>query len=428
VRKKLGNVFYGWWITAAGAVLVMFGYGTWTYSYGNFFTPISTEFGWSRATTSLAYSFSRVEGGIEGLITGPLTDRFGPRFVIRLGWTMMAMGFFLMYFINSFWMFILSYTVFLSLGGNTGLYLPLQTAVAKWFYKRRGLALGILTSGGAIGGSILVPITAWLIMAYGWRRAVIPLAIAAAVLGWGLSFVIKPHGPERYGLNIDGSKTEPVIANVSSHTAETDIKVDEGLTLKEAVKTPAFWMVALAFFFGQSALSAIIVHEIPFLEDMGISKVVAASALGTMTLMSAPARLSGGWLADRWNVKHIYAVSCVVQAIGLFIFSQATSMLWVWIFVVIYGSSYGIRITLEPAIRGKFFGRKAFGAIYGYINSFAVFGSVFGSYFAGWVFDTTGSYEIAFLTIAAMMVAGGIVVLLIKSPLERRLAQLHTKD
>ena len=422
MRKKTGSVFYGWWIVAAGSVLVMFGYGTWTYSYGAFFTPIAEEFGWSRAVTSLAYSFSRVEGGIEGLVTGPLTDKYGPRFMVRIGWTMMALGFLLMYFINSFWMFILSYTVLLSLGGNTGLYLPLQTSVAKWFHKRRGLALGVLTSGGALGGAILVPVTAWLITAYGWRMAVIPLAIASAVLGWGLSFVIKPHGPEHYGLNMDGSETAPAIVDTSTVSGHAEIKSATGLTLKEALKTPAFWMLSLAFFFAQTALSAIIVHEIPFLEDMGVSKVLAASALGTMTLMSAPARLSGGWLADRWNVKYLYAISCALQAVGLLIFSQAVNMLWVWIFVVVYGSSYGVRITLEPAIRANFFGWKAFGAIYGYINAFAVLGSFAGSVFAGWVYDTTGSYEIAFLTFAGMMIAGGIVVLLIKSPLDRKLA------
>jgi OFA family oxalate/formate antiporter-like MFS transporter len=428
--KKLSNIFYGWWIVGAGAILVMFGYGTWTYSYGAFFTPIQEEFHWSRAVTSLAYSFSRVEGGLEGLITGPLTDKFGSRFMVRVGWTMMALGFFLMHYINSFWLFILSYTVLVSLGGNSGLYMPMQTTVAKWFHKKRGMALGFLTSGGALGGSILVPITAWLITSYGWRIAVIPLAIVAGILGWGLSFVLKPHGPERYGLNVDGAKPEPVKAASSeavSQTAETNAKVAEGLTLKEAARTPAFWMICVAFFFAQCALSAIIVHQIPFLQDMGVSPVLAASALGTLTLMSVPARLLGGWLADRWNVKLMYSIGSFVQAAGLLIFSQAINMTWVWIFVVVYGSSYGLRITLEPVIRARFFGRRSFGSVYGYINAFAVMGSFFGSFFAGWIYDTTGSYEIAFLTFAAMMSVAGIIILIIKSPLDQRLARLQVK-
>src|SRR4030042_4248437 len=104
LSKRTGNIFYGWWIVGAGIVLCMFGYGGWFYSFGTLFNPISSEFGWSRATTSLAFSLSRLEGGIEGLITGPLGDKFGPRFWVRVGFTMAAIGFFLMYKINNLWM------------------------------------------------------------------------------------------------------------------------------------------------------------------------------------------------------------------------------------------------------------------------------------------------------------------------------------
>jgi len=423
VTGKIGNVFYGWWIVTAGVVLCLFGYGGWYYSFGSLFNPISAEFGWSRATTSMAFSLSRLEGGIEGLITGPLVDKFGPRFLVRVGWTMTALGFFLMYFINSFWMFLVSYSLLLSLGMNAGLYLPLQTSVAKWFNEKRGLALGFLTAGAALGGSILVPVVAWLITDYGWRTAVIALAIGAFVVGWGMSFLLKPHGPEHYGLRMDGKKEGPVkeaSAPAAVHGAHVSAKGDgawEGLTLKEAMKTQAFWLLVVAFTFSHTALSAIVVHQIPFIEDMGISKVLAAAALGTMTLMSTPGRLSGGWLADRWNVKYLYLIASVVQAAGLFIFSRATSMSWVWAFVVIYGLSYGLRIPLEPVMRANLFGRKAFGAIMGYLSAFAITGSFAGPYFAGWIFDTTGNYVIAFLTFAAMMVVAGIVVLFIKSPL-----------
>jgi len=422
VTGKIGNVFYGWWIVAAGVILALFGYGGWFYSFGALFNPISTEFGWSRATTSIAFSLSRLEGGLEGLITGPLVDKFGPRFLVRVGWTMTALGFFLMYYINSLWLFLVSYSLLLSLGMNAGLYMPLQTSVAKWFNEKRGLALGFLTAGGALGGSILVPVVAWLITDYGWRTAVIVLAVAAFVLGWGLSFVLKPHGPEHYGLRMDGKKEGPVkeaSTPAPVHGAHVSAKGSgdwEGLTLKEAMKTQAFWLLVVALTFSHTAVTAIVVHEIPYIEDMGISKVLAAAALGTTTLMSTPGRLFGGWIADRWNLKILYFIASIVQAAGLFIFSKATDMVWVWSFVIIFGLSFGLRVPLEPAMRAKFFGRKAFGTIMGYLNAFAVVGSFAGPYFAGWIFDTTGSYVIAFLTFAAMVLVAGIVVLFIKSP------------
>ena len=380
---------------------------------------------------SIAFSLSRLEGGIEGVVTGPLVDRFGPRIMVRVGFTMAALGFLLMSQINSFWMFIVSYSLLLSLGMNAGLYMPLLTAVAKWFSVKRGLALGLLTTGAALGGSILVPIVAWLITGYGWRMAVVVLAIVAAVLGWAISFILKPHGPEYYGLRMDGKGIELAgdIANsASAPVSSKDIRVSEfSLSLREAMKTQAFWLMVIAFSFSYAVLSAVVVHEIPFIEDMGISKILAATALGAMTLMSAPGRFFGGWLADKWNVKYLHVIASVVSAIGLFIFSRAISMSWVWVFVVIYGLSYGFRIPLEAAMRGKYFGTKAFGSIMGYMDFFSVFGTFGGPYLAGWIFDTTDSYVVAFLIFAAMMVIAAIVVLFIKSPIDRQLAKLHAE-
>ncbi len=418
--RKAGKVFYGWWIVAAGSVLCMFGYGGYFYSYGALFNPISHEFGWSRATTSIAFSLSRLEGGVQGLITGPLTDRYGPRAMVIAGWMMAAIGFALMYYMHSFWMFILSYTVLVSLGMGTGLYLPLQTAVARWFNEKRGLAMGILTAGAALGGSAIVPAVAWLITQYGWRVSVLVLAVATVVLGLGLGAVLKPHGPERYGLAPDGKERQPAVATPShSDSKRPHVGVGEGLTLKEAMKTRAFWLMVLAFTFSHTALSAIVVHQIPFVEDMGISKVLAATALGMMTLISVPGRISGGWLADKWDIRRLYFVSSLMQALGLFFLARATDMAWIWVFVVVYGTGMGLRLPLEPMLRVQFFGYKAFGAIMGYINAFAVFGSFAGPYFAGWLFDITGSYITAFLTFAAMMVAAAIVVLLLKPPVQQ---------
>jgi len=423
MAQKTSNIFYGWWIVAAGVVLCLFGYGAWYYTFGALFNPISSEFGWSRATTSLARSVSSFQGGIEGPIVGPLIDKFGPRFMVRVAWTMAALGFFLMSYINSYWMFIVTYSILLSLGMNAGLYLPMQTTIAKWFHEKRGLAIGILTSGAAVGGAILVPVVAWLITTYGWRKAVVVLAIAVLVLGWGLSFILKPHGPEHYGLRPDGKKDEPAkeVADPSSAHAKV-AEIIEGLTLKEAMKTQAFWILVVAFTFSHTALSAIVVHEIPFIEDMGISAVLAATALGTMTLMSAPGRLFGGWFADRWrrDLKYLYLVASVVQACGLFILAKVMNMSWVWAFVVIYGLSYGFRIAIEPVMRARYFGRKAFGAIMGYLAAFTVLGSFAGPYLAGWIFDTTKSYVSAFLIFAAMMIIAGIVVLFVRSPMEHR--------
>jgi MFS family permease len=316
---------------------------------------------------------------------------------------MAAIGFLLISRINSYLMFIVSYMLFISAGMQGGGHLPAQTTMAKWFDKKRGLALGFMTSGAAIVGSLLLQVTARLIADYGWRRANVILGIVALVLGWGMSFILKPHGPEHYGLKVES------------------IGVSEGLSRREAVKTRAFWLMVIAFLCSQTALAAIVVHEIPFIEDMGVSPLLAAAALGTMTLMSSPGRFFGGWVADKWNLKYLYFTSAIIQAAGLFIFSRATSMSWVWTFVIVYGFGYGIRIPLEPAMRAQYFGRRAYGSVYGVMNFFTVIGAFFGPYFAGWVFDTTHSYTSAFLSFAGMLVFAAIVVLFIKNPISNKL-------
>ncbi|MFC2044569.1 MFS transporter [Chloroflexota bacterium] len=421
MKEKLGKVFHGWWIVAAGVAIMALNYGGWYYAYGTFFTPIRNEFGWSRAKTSLAFSLARAEGGFEGLITGPLVDRFGPRIVIRVGMTIAALGFLLMSQVHSFWMFIFSYTVILTLGMNASSHMPNQTAIAKWFNKNRGLALGVLTAGAAIAGSLLLQGTARLIADYGWRTANAVLGIMALIIGWSMSYIHRPYGPEHYGLMVDGRGDKPTMELAKStpiHGVEKGTVVSEGLSLKEALKTQTFWVMTVSFVASHAVLAATVVHEIPFIEDMGISPLLAAAALGTMTLMSSPGRFFGGWVSDKWNLKYIYCICSTIQAVGIFILSQTTSISWVWAFVIIYGFGYGVRIPLEPAIRARYFGRKAFGTIFGFMNCFAAIGSFSGPYFAGWVFDTTRSYVIAFQIFAVMLVASAIIILFLRNPLE----------
>ncbi len=423
MMKKFGNVFHGWWEAIAGAILAMFGYGAWQYSFGNFLGPISTEFGWSRAKTSLAFSFGRVEGGIEGPIVGPLVDKYGPRFMIRVAWTMTALGFFLLYFMNSYLMFILCYTVLITIGMNAGLYMSLQKAVLRWFDKRRGLALGVLGIGGGLGGATWIPLTAWLITNYGWRKAAFFLAIAAAVLGWGVGYVIKPHGPEHYGLSLDGEKIEPtkvVTSPGSSPVGEESRGIAEGLSLKEAMKTRNFWLLAIAFSAHNAIVGAISVHQVPFLEDMGVSKILAATALGSTLLMGLPGRVCGGWLADRWNPKYLYSIAAFTMATGILIFTRITGPFLMWLFVVIFGLGWGLRVPLDPFLRTQCFGKRSFATIYGYINIFTAVGGFVGPFFAGWLYDTTGSYVAGFLICATMLLVASIVVLFIKSPVEHR--------
>jgi MFS family permease len=282
------------------------------------------------------------------------------------------------------------------------------------------LALGVVLAGAAVLGSLLLQVTARLIVNYGWRMANVYLAIGILMVGWSFSFLLKPHTPEHYGLKMDGERSGTAIAagQLGTPLAEkNDVRATEGLSRTEALKTQAFWFMVLAFACRQTALAAVTVHEIPLIQDMGVSPILAAAALGTMTLVSSPGRFIGGWMSDRWNQKYLYVVCSVVQAGGLFLLARATSMSWVWAFVITYGFGYGISMSLEPAMRAAFFGGKAYGTIYGSMQFFTVMGAVFGPYFAGWVYDRSHSYTIAFFTFAMLMFVSAVVILFVRNPM-----------
>ncbi len=411
-------MFYGWWIVFAGITLCIFGYGAWFYAFGVLFLPILTEFGWFRASTALALSLARLEGGAEGLITGPLIDRFGPQVVLRVGWILAGLGFIMLSQVRSYWMFLVAYTLLLSLGMNAGLYFPLQKSIADWFREKRGTALGFLTAGAGLGGSLIVIATALLVESYGWRTTVLIYGVIALILGWSLSYVIKPHGPEYYGLRPDGEEVETGKVGVATDQREVPI-AEAGFSLEEAMKTPAFWILIVTLTICHAMVPALVVHQIAHVKEMGVSPVMAATTLGLLTFMSVPGRFAAGWLADRWkrDLKWLLVISIFIQTLGILILTLAQSLTHIWIYVVVFGIGYGSRITLEPAIRSRYFGRKSFGTIYGVINFISVLGGgVPAPFFAGWVYDTTGSYTFAFFIFTVTLASALVLALFLRQP------------
>lgn len=154
VRARGKRVFYGWWVVAAGASINAVGIGSFFYGFSTFFTPMITEFNWSRTVMSGAFSLSRLEGGIWSPVTGWLIDRYGARRILLIGVTMTGAGFIALYWINSPLSLYLIFGLFLSLGFNMGFMRANTAAVTKWFIKKRSRAISFLTVGNGVGGAI----------------------------------------------------------------------------------------------------------------------------------------------------------------------------------------------------------------------------------------------------------------------------------
>lgn len=375
------------------------------------------EFGWSRTLMSGVFSISRLEGGIEGPIAGWLTDRFGARKMLIYGVIIASVGFMLLRTVNDIVSLYLIFGLVMSIGFNLGFMHATSAAVAKWFVKKRSRALSFLIVGNGVGGATFVPIIAWLITQFGWRVATLILGIATLAIPLPLSFLVRST-PEEMGLKPDGETTEPKHTasepDYSLASATDDMSLDEvNLTVREALKTRAFWIYAISMILRACILSSIVIHQIPHLTDIGIEYQTASNVLGLMVLMSIPGRFLFGWLGDRFSKRILLFISCMLQGIGIFIFINASTLPLLYLFVVVYGLGYGGAIPLTVALRADLFGRKNYATIAGITMTLAMIGTVTAPLFAGYLYDTTQSYSLAFYIFIAMIVLSGFCFLMI---------------
>ena len=401
MKKK---IFYGWWIVAATNLICMIGFGTWLYCFGVFFKPMMNEFAWTRAQTALAYSFRGIQGGFSAPVVGWAVDKYGPRIVVFCGGVVAGLGFVLMYYIDSLWSFYLIYGIVLSIGMSAMLYIPAMTAIANWFIRMRSRALSLLAVGAGIGGFVCAPAATLLISRYGWRVSFVIIGVAIWVVTLPLSLVLRQR-PEDMGLRPDGdpSEDEHEHENVT-FAAEKGLaaSLERDWTLREALSSRTFWILAFAFFLASATHGTVTVHAVPAFTDAGISPEKAALSLGLATLLSIIGRLVFGWLGDFISKRYLYVVTYSIEAMGVLALMNAHGPGSIYLFAALFGIGFGGTIPLNPAIRGEYFGRAAFGKIQGFMAPMMMMGSVLGAPFVGYLFDVQGTYKSGFLVIALL--------------------------
>jgi sugar phosphate permease len=423
-RRRFSKIFPGWWIVLSGGFIGWWGHGFHTHGFSALFKPISSELGLNRAVTSIAASIGRFEGGIEAPLSGWITDRFGPRWITLIGVFIAGLGLVLMNFVDSLWSFLLVWGVVLGTGINIGLALPIQTAIANWFVKKRGLALSIRLVITGLAGVLVLPLIAWLINILGWRITCVIGGLIMWFIGLPLLWLsLKQHRPEYYGLLPDGAET-------GEEAVETSRMIDTGVryaaeveevefTLRQVMKTPSYWLLIAAHGMHGFSEAAIRIHGIPFLTDLGIDPLKAASIMALMALAGIPVRFICGFLADRVRIRHLrflLAGAYLLQAVGipLFLLHRTVGMIYIWF--IFNGFGNGASLALMNPIRARYFGRKAIGSIIGTSTMFLAPGVVMAPIYTGWIYDTTGSYIPTFTLFAALLVFSTIITSFILPP------------
>jgi len=423
-REKGKNVFYGWWVVLTCFFINAFGIGTFFYGFSTFFNPMINEFGWSRTLMSGVYSLSRLEGGIEGPIVGWLIDRFGAKRVMFFGISLAGLGYILLSQVHSPLSLYLIFGLTLSLGYDLGYVHATGATVTKWFIKKRGRAISILTTGNGIGGAIFVPLIALLIVKFGWRTSAVILGVATLLIPLPLSRLIRST-PEEMGLSPDG-ESPSIKKGMAGEVVQKEEKSaifqsdkEQNFTIKEAIKTPAFWIYTGSMVLRACILSSIVIHQIPHLTDIGIPFQTASNVLGLMVLMSIPGRFIFGSLGDRFSKKFLLFLLCLLQAIGILIFIHAKTISLLYMFVLIYGTGYGGAIPLSIALRADLFGRKHYATIAGFTMTLTMIGTVSAPVLAGRLYDLTHSYDLAFYTFIVFILLSGTLFLLIPKPVKK---------
>jgi len=406
---RLAQVWYGWWLVGITTTLIALQSAVYVFGFGVFFAPMVADFGWSRAAASGAISLARLEGALTGPLEGWLIDRHGPRRIMLIGVPLFVVGWIALSRVDSLLAYYLVYVVLLSLGSSLGFFNACSTAVANWFVRRRSLALGIMSCGIGIG-ALFVPGVSALVESLGWRQAAVLVGAIVLCVAIPLVWLVR-HRPERYGLAPDG-----VVATAARPEEPT-------LTARQALRSAAFWILAVSFGIRIMATTAISLHFIPLMIDIGLGTATAAWATAVLGVVSIVGRLAMGALADRIGQRTVYAGGLVALAASFIVLAGADSLPLIAIFLALYGPAYGGLATLMLSIRADYFGRQSFATIGGLMTPVMTIGTLTGPIFAGWVFDTSGSYRGALHAFAGAMVLA--LVLLRFLPARPAFAQAH---
>lgn len=432
LRQRLAGMFYGWRMIAAGCAIRMLGGGFHLYGFTIFFLPITNELGLSRAATSLVFSLARAEGAIEGPLAGYVIDRIGPRPMMLAGILLSGVGYMLLATVHSYAGLLAVYLGVISLSFSAGFMHSPMVLANSWFIKRRALAMTLISSAIGIGGTLITPLLAYAVQSWGWRYGAFIAGVGLIVAGVPVALVVK-RSPESIGLLPDGapptpqqrpktpSDTKPISDHDHEHEHDPEHEhqhehdPDPDFTLKQALKSSAFWMLILATTARVAVYNSITVHFVPIMVWRGASEARAAAMLAAMALMSLPSHLLVGWIADHVRKPLLMAACMLVGAGAVAVLAYGEGEWSLWVFTILFTVVEAI-FPVGWATVGDFFGRKNFATIRGSMSFFYLWGPALGPVITGAVYDSYQSYAPLMSGYIAISIMAALLYAVLRAP------------
>jgi MFS family permease len=404
------------WLMLGGAFIAFTVSAAVMHSYPVYLVAFIEEFGWSRAETSLAYAVSQLVGGVSSPFVGILVDRLGPRRLLLLGSVLLVLSLAVSAFATELWQMIVLYGVVMTVGANCLGLVVFVPILSRHFVRRRGLAISIVQSANGIARGVSAPMVQLAISLIGWRTTYLVQAGLMAAVALPLAAMFRRTDPVPRARDQSAALAEP------NADAPADAP-SPGWSLGEAARTSHFWLLFAVYLFTGLGSFFVSLHQLAFAADVGFDKLYAAQVLGFGAFLAVPGIVLTGSLSDTLGreVSAIlaYGVSIVGTACALLITGPDQHLL-LWLHACFFGLTWGAR---GPAITAKtadLFPGSQLGAILGVITIGSGLGAAIGSWGAGFVFDLTGSYRVAFTLSIASYLCGIVAFWALRRPPVRR--------
>ncbi|HEX6175567.1 MAG TPA: MFS transporter [Candidatus Binatia bacterium] len=378
-----------WWLVIVGCITHAVNTGLSYFGMSAYFPSFEREFGWSRTAISGAFSLARIESGLLGPMEGYVTDRVGPQRMIFIGLFLCVGGFFALSFVDSLPMLYVVIVLGIVLGSSLGYNMPISVLIAKVFHERRSLAFGIFRMGPGISGP-MVPLVGWMIGLWGWRSAAVISGFVLLAVGLPLALVIKRIYSQEEAANVVAEKADAI--SKDSPRSSTDPQ----FTLKQALHHRSFWLLSVAMGMRHLVTEGVSVHFVILLVDRGWGTEAASTLLGISALIGAPARIGMGWLGDLLDKRRLVMGLLLALSVSVLLMGYTAHAVVFTTCMIIYSLAYGGLAALQEPIRADYFGTRAFATIQGMSRSVVTAGTFLGPIIAGFFYDVTKSYTIAF--------------------------------
>lgn len=409
LRTRIQGIYRGWWVAAAGfGVLALLTGAQSGGSIGLFFVALLRQFGWSRTLLSGAFSLVRIEGSFLGPLEGFLTDRLGSHQMSLIGFLVAGSGFFVLSQVSHPVHF---YVAMLIITGGAGLgsYIPVMAAVNWWFSRHRNAAIGLAMAGFSMG-AVWSPLIAWIIITHGWRTAAITIGVVLWVVAFPLSRVLRRPSADQLT-----QYTQEAVVSSSIDAAQESAR-EADFTVRQAMRTRAFWLIPLAAAANGFTTTAVQVHGIPHMVEIGLSLQTAGFAMALFGIIEVCMRVFGSFIGDRVDKRYAILAYNTLQALGVVVLAVAHSLPVVLLFTVLFAVGHGGRGPIFVSIRGEFYGRNRFGTIMGIGNLITGISGVATPLVLGILFDNQGTYIPGLLGMAAITFIGGFLILFAVRP------------